>query len=263
MKNLLLGLDYGTGGAKATIINTNGEEMSYAFEEYPILTPQPGWSEHDANLHWEVACRLIKSCIKEAKINPSEIAGIAVSSAYPSIVLVDKNIKPVHNAYNLMDKRAVKQVEWLRENIGEKKIFDISKNRLEDHPVITNLMWEKENRSEAFKTIDKALSVDGFINAKLTNKLTGHFSGAGFYGVAYNLLEKKFDLELLDEIGISPNLFPDLYNCEDIIGTVTSEAATVTGLSVGSPGAAGQVDCNGPDIQSHIQPCSSLLASVI
>ena len=110
--NLLLGLDYGTGGAKATIINTEGNELSYAFEEYPILTPQPGWSEHDANLHWEVACRLIKSCIKKAKINPNNIAGIAVSSAYPSLVLVDKNIKPVHNAYNLMDKRAIKQVEW-------------------------------------------------------------------------------------------------------------------------------------------------------
>ncbi len=244
MKKYLLGIDYGTGGAKATIINTDGDEMSYAFEEYPILTPNPGWSEHDANLHWEVACRLIKSCIEKAEISSNEIAGIAVSSAYPSLVLVDKNIDPVHNAYNLMDKRAVKQVEWLRENIGEKKIFDISKNRLEDHPVITNLMWEKENRSDDFKKIYKALSVDGFINAKLTGKLTGHFSGAGFYGVAYNLLEKKFDVGLLDKIGISPKLFPNLYNCEDIIGTVTSEAAKETGLCEGIPVAAGQVDCN-------------------
>ncbi len=244
MKQYLLGIDYGTGGAKASIINTEGEEMAYAFEEYPILTPNPGWSEHDANLHWEVACRLIKSCIKKAKIKPANIAGIAVSSAYPSLVLIDKNINPVHNAYNLMDKRAVKQVEWLQKNIGEKEIFDISKNRLEDHPVITNLMWEKENRSDDFRKIDKALSVDGFINAKLTGKLTGHFSGAAFYGVAYDLLNKKFNAELLDKIGISADLFPELYQCEDIIGTVTSDAAKVTGLAEGIPVAAGQVDCN-------------------
>jgi xylulokinase len=244
MKQYLLGIDYGTGGAKASIINTEGEELAYAFEEYPILTPNPGWSEHNAKLHWEVACRLIKRSIKKAKIKSADIAGIAVSSAYPSLVLIDKNIEPVHNAYNLMDKRAVKQVEWLQKNIGEKEIFDISKNRLEDHPVITNLMWEKENRSDDFKKIDKALSVDGFINAKLTGKLTGHFSGAAFYGVAYDLLNKKFNTELLDKIGISVDLFPELYQCEDVIGGVTSEAAKATGLAEGTPVAAGQVDCN-------------------
>jgi len=43
----LLGIDYGTGGAKACIINTEGKVLSYAFREYPIITRKPGWSEHD------------------------------------------------------------------------------------------------------------------------------------------------------------------------------------------------------------------------
>ena len=51
MKNYLLGIDYGTGGAKATIINTEGKELSYAFEEYQIYTPHAGWSEHDPDLY--------------------------------------------------------------------------------------------------------------------------------------------------------------------------------------------------------------------
>jgi xylulokinase len=38
MEKYLLGIDYGTGGAKAVLINTQGEELSYAFEEYPINT---------------------------------------------------------------------------------------------------------------------------------------------------------------------------------------------------------------------------------
>ena len=77
--NLLLGLDYGTGGAKTSIINDQGEELSYAFEEYPILTPKPGWSEHDPVNYWDLACRIIKKALGTAGIHPSDIKGIAVS----------------------------------------------------------------------------------------------------------------------------------------------------------------------------------------
>lgn len=244
MEKYLMGIDYGTGGAKAVIINTQGAEMAYAFEEYPIITEHPGWSEHDANRYWETACRLIKKCLNDSGIKSSAIAGLAASSALPSLVLVDKDINPVQNAYNLMDKRATKEVEWLQENIGEETIFRISKNRLEDHPIITNLMWERNNRTDAFKKIYKALTIDGFINAKLTEKFTTHYSAAAFYGVAYDLINRKFNTELLDKIGISPNLFPELHRCEDIIGTVTTKAAKETGLAEGTPVAAGQVDCN-------------------
>jgi ribulokinase len=244
MENYLLGLDYGTGGAKCTIINTSGEERSYAFEEYPILTPFPGWSEHDASRYWDAACRIIRKALAESGIRPADIKGIAVSSALPSLVLVDKDHNPVHNAYNLMDKRAVKQVEWIKKTIGAQKVFEISKNRLEDHPMIVNLLWEKENRPDDFKRITKALTIDGFINLKLTGKATGHFSGAAFYGVAYDLLKHEFNHDMLDVLGLSPSLFPGLFRSEDIIGEVTSEAARATGLAPGIPVAAGQVDCN-------------------
>jgi len=242
--DLLIGLDYGTGGAKTSIINGRGEEMGYAFEEYPIITPRPGWSEHDPVNYWELACRIIKKAMGTADADPGDIKGIAVSSALPSLVMVDRDHNPVHNAYNLMDKRATKQVEWIREHIGEQQVFEVSRNRLEDHPIIVNLLWEKENRPEDFKRIHKALTIDGFINLKLTGKFTGHYSGAAFYGVAYNLLERKFDKQILDRLGLSPDLFPGLFRCEEIIGEVTGRAAAETGLKEGTPVAAGQVDCN-------------------
>jgi ribulokinase len=267
MEKFLLGLDYGTGGAKCSIINTQGEELSYSFEEYPILTPSPGWSEHNANLYWEVACRIIKKAVTSAGINASSIKGIAVSSALPSLVMVDKSNNPVHNAYNLMDKRATRQVEWIKEKIGAGKVFEVSKNRLEDHPVIVNLLWEKENRPDEFKNIVKALTIDGFINLKLTGRATGHYSGAAFYGVAYDLLKRDFDRDMLDMLGLSPSLFPQLYRCEDLIGEVTPEAAAATGLAPGIPVAAGQVDCNAGwmgagmteegDIQMNLGTCGN------
>lgn len=244
MSDHLLGIDYGTGGAKACIINTQGDVLGFAFEEYPFIHEKPGWSEHDPTLYWQIACRLIKGTIAQAHIDPGEIQGIAVSSALPSMVMVDKGHNPIHRAYNLMDRRATKEVIWLKENIGEQRIFQISGNRLEDHPTIVNLMWERDHRPDSFRRIYKVLTVDGFITLKLTGKATLNYSAAGFYGVAYNLRQRKFDEGLLQEIGIDLGLMPDLFECREIVGEVTEGAATETGLVPGIPVAAGQVDCN-------------------
>lgn len=267
MSNLLLGIDYGTGGAKCTIISDEGEVLSYAFEEYPFITARPGWSEHDAHLYWDIACRIIRRAIEEAGVDAKEIKAVAASSALPSMVMVDKDCRPVNNAYNLMDRRATKQVQWIRENIGEKRIFEISKNRMEDHPTLVNLMWERENRAGDFRRIWKALTIDGYITLKLTGRATLHYSGAAFYGVAYNLLERRFEQGVLDAIGIDAEILPEMFACEEIVGGVTKAAAEQTGLAEGTPVAAGQVDCNAGwvgggaietgDIQSNLGTCGN------
>lgn len=267
MSDFLLGIDYGTGGAKATIIDAEGSVLSYAFEEYPFITPHPGFSEHDPNLYWDIACRIIHKAVEDANIEARQIKGIAASSALPSLVMVDRHHDPINNAYNLMDRRATKEVEWIKEHIGQARIFEVSKNRLEDHPTLVNLMWEKNNRPDSFNRIWKALTIDGYITLKLTGKATLHYSGAGFYGVAYNLLERRFEDDILETIGVSKELLPDLHPCEAIIGEVTRTAADQTGLAAGTPVAAGQVDCNAGwvgggaisegDIQSNLGTCGN------
>lgn len=244
MAQYLLGMDYGTGGAKACIIDEEVNVMSYAFREYPIYTDRPGWSEHDPVRYWEIACEIIQECIQKAKIDPKEIKGIANSSALPSMVMVDKDLNPINRAYNLMDRRATAEVEWLEKNIGAEKLFEISCNRLEDHSNLINLMWEKQNRPEDYARIHKILSIDGFIRAKLTGTTTANFSSGAFFGVAYDVRKNTINEELMDKIGISADLLPDFYSCEEIIGTITAEAAQKTGLTEGTPVAAGSVDCN-------------------
>ena len=81
----LLGIDYGTGGAKACIANAEGNVLGFSFEEYPFFHDRPGWSEHDPVLYWDIACRLIQGALAQAKVSPREIRGIAVSSALPAI----------------------------------------------------------------------------------------------------------------------------------------------------------------------------------
>ena len=263
----LIGVDFGTGGGKIVLIDKDAEVRGYAFQEYPIYTDHPGWSEHDPNDYWLLACALIPKVLDQAGITGEQVKSIAISSAMPSLVLVDEVGEPVTRAYNLMDRRATDEVNQLRELIGDERIFEITKNRLDDHPMIVNMLWEKHNRPELFSRVHKALSIDGYITARLTGKFTAHYSGAAFYGVAYDLLNRRFDRDILEQIGLSESLFPKLYRCEDIVGEVTDEAAAATSLATGTAVCAGQVDCNAGwsgagaievgDIQMNLGTCGN------
>ena len=101
MHKYLLGIDYGTGGAKAAIIDEEANILAYAYREYPIITQKPGWSEHYPVLYWTIACEIIKECIKKASIDPKDIKCIGTSSALPCMVMIDRNGNPINMAYNL------------------------------------------------------------------------------------------------------------------------------------------------------------------
>jgi xylulokinase len=262
MADYLAGVDYGTGGVKACVIDTEGSVLGFGFEEYPFIHEKPGWSEHDPERYWEAACRLLKAAVTQANVNPDEIRGIAISSALPSMVMVDREHNPIHRAYNLMDRRAKDEVAWLKEEIGEDRIFKLSGNRLEDHPTLVNLLWEKNHRPDSFKKIFKALTIDGFITLRLTGEPILSHGSAGFYGVAYDILGEKFDEKLLGEIGIDPGILPDIIRCEDIAGEVTREAAAKTGLAPGTPVAAGQVDFNASCIAAGITEVGDIMSNL-
>lgn len=256
-----LGIDYGTGGAKACIIDKKGTVLSYYFKEYPIITLKPDWSEHDPSLYWEIACKAIRECIKKSKISPKEIKGVAVSSALPSMVMIDRQGDPIENAYNLMDRRAKKEADWVKQNIGQDEFFSITANRLEDHPVGVNLMWEKNNRPDSFKKIYKVFTISSFINFKLTGVASEVHQNACFSGV-YNIKEKKYDRGLIERVGLSLDLFPELHYAVDIIGGVGKKAAAETGLLGGTPVAAGQVDFTASCLASGVTEVGDIQANL-
>ncbi len=91
MADYLLGADYGTGGAKVALIDPTGAQLGYAYEEYPIHTDHPGWSEHDAPRYWDAFCRMVRKVLAVRGVDRAEIRGVAASSALPSVVLVDRD----------------------------------------------------------------------------------------------------------------------------------------------------------------------------
>lgn len=267
MANYFIGIDYGTGGAKGCLIDLDGSVLSYHFQEYPIISPASGWSEHDPAKYWEIALDIISSCLRDAGVRPEDVGGVAVSSALPNMVMVDQKGQPVHNAYNLMDRRATNEVQLVKDRIGEERVFSITGNRLDDHPALVNVLWEKTHRPDTFANVRKILTTEGFIVSRLTGAYVLSRQNAPFLGIAFNLVTKEFDDEVLRELDIDPAILPELRWSDEIAGQISHEASEQTGLAVGTPVAVGQADFNAGciasgvtsvgDIQSNLGTCGN------
>ncbi len=238
---ILLGLDFGTGGAKICALSAAGSVLFQDYEEYAQFHDHPGYSEHDPRDYWTSCQRLIRAAVAAVG---GEVSAVAVSSALPSLVLVDRRGQPVGRAFNLMDRRASPQVQEALEKIGADRLQALTGNRVEDYPSLVNLMWVACNEPERFNATAKALTIDGFIAMQLTGRATLNRSCAAFFGVAYDIHACTFDVGVLDALGISSSVLPDLVDCDELIGTIGAEISATLGLHQGCAVAGGQVDCN-------------------
>ena len=244
MANYFVGCDIGTSGTKSCVMAEDGQVLGAHYIEYPLYTPFPSWAEHNPDDYWNACADTIRASIQQANINASEIRGVCVSALSPGCILVDKDLKPLQYSHIWMDRRGVKQSNWLKEHIGDDRVFELSANPIDPYYGTVKLMWERDNRPELYRKAYKMQTAADYPTMKLTGKAVTDFSNAALIGIAFDMKKKAWDTAMLEEIGLNPELFPEPYACDDIIGEVTREAAERTGLKAGTPVLAGGVDCN-------------------
>jgi len=244
MGKYLVGCDVGTGGTKAVVMSEDGAVLGSHYIEYPLIVPRPGWAEHHPDTYWNAVADTIRESIRQSKVDPKDIKGVSISALSPACILVDKDMNPLQNAHIWMDRRATKETEWLKEHIGEDRVFKLTGNPIDPYYAITKLMWEKNNRPDLYKRAYKLQTAADYPVAKLTGRAVTDYSNASLIGIAFDIVNKKWDEKLLDEIGIDVEKLPDAFPCDEVIGEVTREAAERTGLAPGTPVVAGTVDCN-------------------
>ena len=244
MADFLVGCDVGTGGTKAVVMDVEGNVLGSHFVEYPLMTPRPGWAEHDPEWYWNAVSHTIQHSIQQSRVNPKDIKGVSISALSPACILVDKKLRPLQMAHIWMDRRATRECDWMRDKIGEERVFELSANPIDGYYATAKLLWEKNNRPDLYNETYKMQTAADYPAMKLTGRAVTDYSNASLIGIAFDLRNKKWDTDLLDEIGIDPDKMPDPLPCEEVMGEVTREAAEETGLAPGTPVVAGTVDCN-------------------
>lgn len=241
MKQQLLGIDIGTSACKVAVFDEEGKVLAQANRPYRVYYPQNGWAEQNPEEWWEAICDAVREALSEESVSAEQIKGIGVDGQSWSAIPVDENGSVLHNTPIWMDTRARHLCEKVKKEIGADEIFRVAGNDFLPSYVTPKLLWFKEERPEVFQKTHKFLQSNSYIVMKLTGEMSQEYSQC--YGIHFFHMEKlSYDMALAEKMGLSPDMMPKLYGCDEIVGSVTEEAAKKTGLKAGTPVVAGGLD---------------------
>ena len=89
--NYFIGIDIGTTGAKALLMDVNGIVVTTATNEYPMFTPHPLWAEQNPEDWWSATYQSLSEVIRKANINSSDVKGIGLTGQMHGLVTIDAN----------------------------------------------------------------------------------------------------------------------------------------------------------------------------
>lgn len=232
-----IGYDLGSSSVKVALVEAeSGKCVKVVNEpenEMAISAVQNDWAEQDPEMWWDYACKVTKRVISESNVNPNEIKGIGISYQMHGLVVVDKNGNPLRDSIIWCDSRAVEIGAKAFEEIGTEKCMSHLLNSPGNFTA-SKLKWVKENEPEIFNKIHKFMLPGDYLAYKLTDTIRTTDNGLS-EGILWDFKNDTPAQFLMDYYGISSNLLPKLVENFTNQGSVSKEAASVTGLPEGIP----------------------------
>jgi xylulokinase len=237
----VLGVDLGTSGVKALLLNKNGNVADVYKVSFDIEVPKKGYAEQSPQMWKDKTFKAINHLLEKSKISPSDIEMVGLSGQMHGVVLLDKDNRALRSGIIWSDQRAVRQVEYINNSIGKIKLGEMTSNPVSTGFFAVTLMWIKENEPEIYNKINIALLPKDYIRYELTGKLgteTTDASGTGIFDVSV----AKWNYQLIEFLGIRKDILPECYKSYEIAGNITEEASIKTGLMEGTPVVFGASD---------------------
>jgi xylulokinase len=228
---LIAGVDAGTTRIRAIVFTPEGRVVAEGSRPTPVARPRPGWAEHDAEALWQATCgALLDATAPIAR--PARIRGIAVASVGEAFVALDDHGRPTCPVIAWYDERPTPQLARLEAEIGKERLFALTGLSADPTFSLCKLLWLKDNQPEALARTRLWLNVAHYLAWRLCGVPGADLSLAS-RSLALDLHRRRWAVELIAEVGLSPAIFPEIRACGARLGSVTAEAAAATGLSTG------------------------------
>jgi len=236
-----LGIDTSTTGSKALLIDERGELIAVASSPHTLQTPRPLWSEQDPREWWEAVSASIRSVLEKAGVSAERIAAVGLTGQMHGLVLLDETGNVLRPAILWNDQRTQSQCDEIHQIIGREKFIQISGNVALTGFTAPKILWVKENEPEVYGKAKHVLLPKDYIRYKLTGEYAmDKADGAGT--VLFDLKARDWSDEVLSALDIPHAWMPQTFEGTQVTASVTEEAASLTGLKVGTPVMAGGGD---------------------
>ena len=244
---LLLGIDYGTGGCKVTVIDETGSFIGEASTEFATYHDHPGWSEQEPQDWWNALAESLKKLAAKG-VDLKSVAACALDGSTHNAVLLDAEYRPVRRTIMWTDQRSTAECEALKAGWGE-KIFSTCYQMPAPTWTLPQMMWLKANEPGVLEKTEHVLFVKDYVRYLLTDEAaTDHIEAQGTLMWAMpgtngtTGTNGTWDAELVALSGLKMSAMPKIIEPTALAGHVTRRAAEFTGLPEGMPVVCGSSD---------------------
>jgi L-xylulokinase len=237
----LLGIDLGISVIKATLFTSIDGEITAA-RPSPASYPHPGWVEKDPDEIWRTVAEVVREVLASRPPHSPPVAAVAVCACGNGLIVLNRDGIPLRPAIFSNDRRAAAiAASWSTPS-------RFARTHQLAYPGQTGplLEWFRDHERTTFDSIGHILLLKDYVRYRLTGRFASDPSDLS----ATNLvpLADPSPAALADhlaDLGLASvaAAVPSLIASAALAGEVTEEAASATGLAVGTPVAAGALDC--------------------
>ena len=237
-----LGIDVGTGGSRAVLIDSAGQIVaSETIEHVPFGSPETGWAEQDPDDWWRASAAAIRAVLSKDNINRESIAAIGLSGQMHGAVLLDEKDQVIRPSIIWCDQRSDIQCRQLTEQIGASRLIELTCNPALTGFTLPKVLWVKDHEPEYWRRIRSLLLPKDYVRFRLTGeKATDVADASGT--LLLDVSARRWSNTMLEAAELDDNVLPALFESQQITGTVSESASEQTGLRAGTPVVAGAGD---------------------
>ena len=223
-KQYVLAFDEGTSNARAIVFDRKGKVVSVRQSEITQIYPEPGWVEHNPTEIWAKQLAVAREAIKNANIEPSEIAGIGITNQRETTVVWDRaSGRPIHNAIVWQDRRTAGICDALTAKGLKSYITENTGLVIDAYFSGTKIQWILDNVPGARERAERGELAFGTIDSWLIWNLTAGRVHVTDYSNAsrtmlFNIRTLEWDERLLAELRVPKAILPKVCNSSEVYG---------------------------------------------
>lgn len=225
----VLGIDFGGGASKATLLSEEGKIVAVSTIEYPTLYPQHGHVEQNPEDWYDATKKNIASVMQKSGVKKDEIEVLSLDAATHTAVVMDKDFNVLTPSIYWTDIRSVEEVKYLKENYNSVILSEVLHN-VDTIWTLPQLLWLKNNRPELWSKVGKIMFAKDYVRHRITGDyVTDNIEAEG--SMLFDYGRQCWSETLCGILGLDTAMLPKIVKPTDVVGNVTSEAALDLGLS--------------------------------
>src|SRR5579863_4879995 len=237
-----LGIDVGTGGTRALVIDEQGHVVASASAEHENFTsPRPGWAEQDPHDWWQACGAAVRRVLQSSGVQADEIACVGFSGQMHGAVLLDSADEVVRPAIIWCDQRSEAQCRELEQMFGRDSLIHLTCNPPLTNFTLTKLLWVREIEPDKWARVAHVMLPKDYVRFRLTGERAIDMADASGT-LLLDVTNRRWSAEVLSKSAIDQKLLPALFESPQVCGKISAAGAGATGLRVGTPVVAGAGD---------------------